>query len=161
MHSRAGREQSSQEERLSSLLSAVLGVNVASGSVLRPRVCSPQSSAALGVVYCRRATASKRTGICYCLHQVASGKETSLLSVEPLLILEWTVLRGFIERMKAEVFLPALVSCPHTPTQIEEVTIPRSNVREGPAGLSFGWELWRAAAWTPGRRAEAMSDLCS
>ena len=138
MHSGTGREQSSPEERLSSLLSVVLGVNVASGTVLRPRACSPRSSAALGVVYCPRAIASQRTGVCFCLHQVALGMETSLLCMEPLLTLEWTMLRGFTERMTAEVFLPALVSCPHTPRQAEEDTIPRSNVREGPAGLSFG-----------------------
>lgn len=57
--------------------------------------------------------------MCYCLHQVASGKETSLLCVERVLILGWTVLRGFIERMKAEAVLPALVSRPHAPRQTE------------------------------------------
>lgn len=71
--------------------------------------------------------------MCSCLHQM-EGKETSLLSVERFLILEWTVLRGCIERMKAEAVLPALVSCPHTPRQTEEDTIPGSSVREGPAG---------------------------
>ena len=74
--------------------------------------------------------------MCYCLYQVASGKETSLLCVERVLILGWTVLRGFIERMKAEAVLPALVSCPHAPRQTEEDTIPGSSVREGPAGRS-------------------------
>ena len=60
---------------MSSLLSVVTDMKVASGSVFRPRVCSLQSSGALGMGAIGRAIESNRTGICYCLCQVALGKE--------------------------------------------------------------------------------------
>lgn len=91
-------------------------MKVAPGSVLRA-----EGSGALEMVCYQLGLESEKNRVIY---QVALGKGTSLLCVEPFSVPEWTVLRGLVERMKAK-FPPTLVtSCLDTPGQTEEDSVP-------------------------------------